>query len=78
MASRREHTTSAYIAVAGVTRKSRSRRAPGGCYGGYGTLPMRLRPRFNDAEQVRSDELLARCCWHHLFECSGSTVGTPR
>ena len=28
VASRREHTTSAHIAVAGVTRKSRSRRAP--------------------------------------------------
>ena len=34
--------------------------------------------RFNDAEQVRSDELLARCCWHHLFERSGSTVSAPR
>ena len=77
-ASHREHTTSADIAVAGVTRKSRSRRAPGGCYGGYGTLPVRLWARFKDAVQVRSDELLARCCWHHLFEWSGSTVGTPR
>ena len=61
-ASHREHTTSADIAVAGVTRKSRSRRAPGGCYVRYVTLLMRLRPRFKDAEQVRSDELLARCC----------------
>ena len=77
-ASHREHTTSADIAVAGVTRKSRSRRAPGGCYGGYGTLPVRVWARFKDAVQVRSDELLARCCWHHLIECSGSTVGTPR
>jgi len=34
--------------------------------------------RFRDAEQVRSDELLARRCWHHAFERSESTVGTLR
>ena len=37
-----------------------------------------VRLRFKDAEQERSDELLARCCWHHLFERSGSTVSAPR
>ena len=76
--SRREHTASGHIAVAGLIRKRRQRRAHGAGSDRYGTLRLQLPPRFKDAEQERSDELLARCCWHHLFERSGSTVSAPR
>ena len=76
--SRREHTASGHIAVAGLIRKRHQRRAHGGGCDRYGTLRLRLPPRFKDAEQERSDELLARFCWHHLFERSGSTVSAPR
>ena len=78
--SRREHTASGHIAVAGLIRKRHQRRAHGGGCDRYGTLRLRLCRRVSttDAEpQERSDELLARCCWHHLFERSGSTVSAP-
>ena len=74
----REHTTSAHIAVADITCKRRRGRTPGAVTAVTERCRCGLGPRFRDAEQVRSDELLARRCWHHVFERSESTVGTLR
>ena len=74
----REHTTSAHIAVADITCKRRRGRTPGAVTAVTERCRCGLGPRFRDAEQVRSDELHARRCWHHVFERSESTVGTLR